>query len=89
MGKIYKLLIVDVYPIFLANVFDMDVCVLDQIGSEYVIHNFPSRGNNKSKSLYLHRINDDHFNGLKLTSGSEGDFLVNSSAKCSGSETLP
>ena len=85
--KFYKLPIVDVYPIFLANAFDVDVCVLDQIGSECVIHNFPSRGNNKSKPLYLHRINDDHFNGLKLTSGSEGDFLVNSSAKCSGSET--
>ena len=85
--KIYKLPIVDVYPNFLANAFDVDVCVLDQIGSECVIHNFPSRGNNKSKPLYLHRINDDHFNGLKLTSGSEGDFLVNLSAKCSGSET--
>ena len=85
--KIYKLPIVDVYPIFLANAFDVDVCVLDQIGSECVIHDFPSRGNNKSKPLYLHRINDDHFNGLKLTSGSEGDFLVNSFAKCSGSET--
>ena len=85
--KFYKLPIVDVYPIFLANAFDVDVCVLDQIGSECVIHNFPSRGNNRSKPLYLHRINDDHVNGLKLTSGSEGDFLVNSSAKCSGSET--
>ena len=61
--------------------------MLDQIGSECVIQNFPSRGNNKLKPLYQHRINDDHFNGLKLPSGSEGDSLVNSSEKCSGSET--
>ena len=66
----------------------MDVCVLDQIGSESVIHNFPSRGNNKAKPLYLHRINDGFFNGLILTSGSERDFSVNSPAKFSGSETL-
>ena len=76
--------IVDVYPIFLANAFDVDVCVLDQIGLECVIHNFPSKGNNKSKSLYLHRINDDHFSGLKLTSASEGEFSVNSSVMAAG-----
>ena len=58
----------------------LDVCVLDQIGSECV--------NNESKPLYLHRINDNYFNGLKLTSATEGNFLVNSSAICSGSETL-
>ena len=73
--KIYKLPIVDVYSIFFTNAFDVDVCVLDQIGSECVIHNFPSRRNNKSKPHYLHRINDGHFNGLKLTSGSEGDLF--------------
>ena len=70
---------------FLANAFDVEVCVLDQIRSECVIHNFSSMGTNKSKPLYLHQINDDHFNRLKLTS--EGDFSVNWSAKFSGSET--
>ena len=49
--KIYKLPIVDIYPIFLANAFDVDVCVLDQIGSECVIRNFPSSSNNKSKFI--------------------------------------
>ena len=71
--------IADVYLISVTNAFDMDVCVCDQMASECVINNFPSRGNNKWKPLYLHWINDDHFSGVKLTSGSDGDFLVNSS----------
>ena len=72
---------------FLGKCIRRGCMCLVQIGTKKCYTKYSIQGNNKSKPLYLHRINDDHFNGLKLTSVSEGNFLVNLSAICSGSET--
>ena len=69
----YNQPIADVYPVVLANAFGVDICVFDQSNvhsAACTIHTFPSRCRSEQKPLYLHRVNNDHYNGLRPTQGS-------------------
>ena len=85
--------IADIYPAVLANAFGIDICIFDQSNlnsGAFSIHTFPSRCSTSQKPLYLHRINNDHYNGIRPSrndsiSALNGGFTAN----CSTSPVVP
>ena len=67
--KDYNQSIGDIYPAVLANTFGVDLCIVDQKNAnleECSIIHVESIRKTHPKSLFLHRINGNHYNGFTI-----------------------
>ena len=66
--KIYDQPIGDIFPYILANAYQTNICILDESPNKNCnVTVVPPRDGSTLFSLYLHRINDNHYNGLELS----------------------
>ena len=64
--KRYKQPICDVFPIIAANALKTELCIINETGNNSCdLITLPPRSPNELPTLYLHRINGNHYNGLQ------------------------
>ena len=67
--KRYKQPICDVFPIIAANALKTELCIINETGNNSCdLITLPPKSPSEQPTLYLHRINDNHYNGLQSVS---------------------